>query len=1044
MPALPAGTVTFLFTDIEGSTRLQQQLRDGYADLIEEHHRLLREAIAAHAGIEVDTAGDGFFVAFARATDAIAAAIDAQRALSGRPWPGGVAVAVRMGLHTGQPNPSREKYIGLDVHRAARIAAVAHGGQVLCSQTTADLVERELPDGARLIDLGEHRLRDLDRPERLYQLCVPSLPAEYPPLRTVSERPNNLPLQLTSLIGRGREIEALATLLRGDSARLVTLTGPGGSGKTRLAIQVAVQLIDEFSDGAFFVSLADIGDAGLVAPAIAQTLDVREARSTALIDSLKTILRERALLLILDNFEQVLDAGPIVAELLGAAPSLRVIVTSRAPLHVRAEREFPVPSLALPDLRQAPDAANLSEYEAVSLFIDRARSVKPDFAVTDENLRDVAEICARLDGLPLAIELAAARCKLLPPSAMLARLAGESHGSPLQMLTGGARDLPARQRTLRETITWSYDLLTADEQALFRRLAVFAGGCTLEAIDGVVSDEHPSTGEPQRGSGRAAKAGNKSETQPSVLNLQSIDTFDLVASLVDKNLLRAVEATGAEARFGMLETVREFGVEILAASGELEAAKRAHAAHFLGLAEEADPQLRGPAPAIWFDRLEREHENLRAALRWLIEDHDGERALRLAVVLGWFWYVRGHLREARTLLGEVLGMFEVATASPLRAHVCWLAALCAWMLGDHGTSISLNAEALKIGRESNSAPDVAMSLGIRAVQAIDYGNYEAARGLLDEALAVSRAAEDRWVSSMTLYWLGIVALHHGDFGQARALEEEALAIRREIQARWAVGTSLERLAELTGQQGDYAASRAFAEESLEIARELGSRRGTARALWSLATAALADRDYGAARERFLESLAVWHGTGERAFVPRALEGIAALAASLGAARTALVLAAAAARAREELGIVPVPLEQAFAARWLEPVRQGLPRDLAEAALAEGRALPLEEAIELARLAAVANEPAGPAADTPAGGPGGLTARECELAGLISRGLSNREIAEALVLSERTVEAHVAHIRAKLSLSSRARIAVWAVEQGLATRPSSEPALRPQR
>ncbi len=489
MPQLPAGTITFRFTDIEGSTRLQQQLRDRYAEVIEEHHRLLREAFAAHAGREVDTAGDGFFVAFARATDAIAAAIQVQRSLAGHRWPRGATVSVRMGLHTGQPNAAGAKYIGLDGHRAARSASVAHGGQVLVSQTTADLVDRDLPRGVQLIDLGDHRLRDLDRAERLYQLTAPGLTIEFPPLRTVSEHPNNLPLQLTSLIGRDREIEALTALLRADGARLVTLTGSGGSGKTRLAIRLAAELIEDFADGAFFVSLADIGDAGLVAPAIAQTLDVREARRIALLDSLKAFLRERSLLLLLDNFEQVLDAGPPVAELLTACPGLRVVVTSRSALHVRGEREFPVPPLALPDLRHTPDPAALSESAAVTLFLDRARAVKPDFAVTDETLCQIAEICARLDGLPLAIELAAARCRLLPPAAMLARLAGSERASSLQVLTGGARDLPARQRTLRDTIAWSYGLLGADEQTLFRRLAVFTGGFTFDAAEAVASNE---------------------------------------------------------------------------------------------------------------------------------------------------------------------------------------------------------------------------------------------------------------------------------------------------------------------------------------------------------------------------------------------------------------------------------------------------------------------------------------------------------------------------------------------------------------------------
>ncbi len=496
MSQLPAGTVTLLFSDIEGSTRLLQRLADRYAEVLREHHRLLRLAFGAWDGIEVDNQGDSFFVAFPAAADAVVAAVTAQRALAGHPWPDGVSVRVRMGLHTGEPINIGERYIGVDVHRAARVGAAAHGGQVLLSRTTADLVARALPVGVALRDLGPHRLKDLEHPEHLYQLVVEGLPADFPPLRTLDSRPNNLPLAPTPFVGREREVAQVVALLRHADVRLLTLTGPGGTGKTRLGQRVAAELLDDFPDGVWFVDLAPITDPALVAATIARVLGVQEGADQPLVASLIEQLREKRLLLVLDNFEQVVGAALQVAEVLAACPGLKVLVTSRVALRLSREHEYPVPPLALPDPRRLPPLDRLSQYEAVRLFIERAQAVKPDFAVTNENAPAVAEICHRLDGLPLAIELAAARVKLLPPRALLARL-----GHRLQVLTGGARDLPARQQTLRGAIDWSYRLLAPEEQALFARLAVFVGGRTLEAAEAVCGGE----GRRARGEGRGAK-----------------------------------------------------------------------------------------------------------------------------------------------------------------------------------------------------------------------------------------------------------------------------------------------------------------------------------------------------------------------------------------------------------------------------------------------------------------------------------------------------------------------------------------------------------
>src|SRR6266566_400703 len=534
---LPAGTVTLLFTDIEGSTRLLQQLGDRYAFVLAECRCLLRAAFQKWNGHEVDTQGDAFFEAFARATDAVSAAVDAQRALNtANFWPEGVVVRVRMGLHTGEPLLVSEGYVGMDIHFAARIMSAGHGEQVLLSQATRNLVEHQLPDGASLRDMGEHRLKDLQSPVHLFQLVITGLPADFPPLKTLDAYPNNLPVQPTPLIGREKEVAIVGQLLRREDVRLVTLTGPGGTGKTRLALQVAAELSDLFTDGIYLVDLAPISDPALVIPTITQTLGIREVGGQPLVERLKDELQRKQMLLLLDNFEQVVSAAVQVADLLATCLQLKVIVTSRVVLHVQAEQEFFVPSLSLPDPKHVPDLAALSQYESVALFIRRAQSARPDFQVTNANAPAVAEICARLDGLPLAIELAAARMKLLSPEALLARL-----GQPLHVLTSGPRDVVARQQTLRNTIEWSYQLLDAQEQQLFRRLSAFVGGCTLEAIEALCTS-----------------LGGAVES-----------VLDTVASLADKSLLQRMEQqAGQEPRFSMLETIREYALERQAASGE--------------------------------------------------------------------------------------------------------------------------------------------------------------------------------------------------------------------------------------------------------------------------------------------------------------------------------------------------------------------------------------------------------------------------------------------------------------------------------------------
>ena len=578
---LPAGTVTLLFTDIEGSTCLLQQMGDKYAHLLADCRRLLRAAFQQWKGYEVDSQGDAFFVAFARASDAVSAAVTIQRALASHGWPEGVTVRVRMGLHTGEPQVSSEGYVGLDVHYAARIMKAGHGGQVLLSQTTRDLLEYDPPEGVSLRNLGEHRLKDVERPGHLFQLDIAGLPAGFPPLQTLDARLNNLPAQSMPLIDREQEMARICQLLRCADVRLLTLTGTGGVGKTRLGLEIAARLFDEFAEGVCLVPLATISDPDLVVPTIAQALEVREVGGWPLMERLKAYLHNQQLLLFLDNFEQVLMAAPLLSELLQGCPGLKLLVTSRAVLHVYGEHEFHVLPFPVPDLSHLPEGEALAQYAAIALFLQHAQAVKPGFQMTPANAHAIASICARLDGLPLAIELAAARVKLFSPQALLARLTHR-----LEVLTSGAQDVPARQQTLRNTLAWSYNLLDAGEQRLFRRLSVFAGGCTLEAVEAMYT----------------------------TLGDMAAPVLDGVASLIDKSLLQKVEQEDEELRLLMLETVREYGLACLAASGELEATRQAHALYYLALAEEAETKLEGLQQTVW---LEREHDNLRAAKQWL-------------------------------------------------------------------------------------------------------------------------------------------------------------------------------------------------------------------------------------------------------------------------------------------------------------------------------------------------------------------------------------------------------------------------------------------
>jgi predicted ATPase/class 3 adenylate cyclase len=897
-PNLPTGTVTFLFTDIEGSTRLQQRVGTAYAAVRDQHHHLLRAAIAAHGGVEVDTQGDAFFVAFPTAPAALAAACEVTRALAAAAWPKGGVVRVRMGLHTGAPLLTPAGYVGLDVVRAARIAAAGHGGQILLSEATRALVEDALPDGVTLRDLGAYRLKDLLRPERLTQLVLSGLPADFPPLKTLDAHPHNLPVEPTPLLGREESVATLCGLLRREDVRLVTLTGPGGVGKTRLSTQVAAEVVEDFPDGVWNVRLSRLTDPALVLPTIAQTLGLKEQGSQSIADLLRAHLADRRLLLLLDNFEQVVGAAPEVAGLLAASPGLTALATSRLPLRLRGEQEYALNPLSLPDLAHLPAADGLTQYAAVALFIERAQQTKPDFAVTAANAPAIAAICARLDGLPLAIELAAVRVRVLPPEALLARLSAQlsaRYSAQLQLLTGGARDLEARQQTMRAAIAWSEDLLPPAERVLFRRLTVFAGGCTLEAAEAVCAMPHG-----------AAPLG--------------LDVLDGLSTLAEQSLALQREE-GGEARFGMLHVIREYALERLASSDEAEALRRAHARYFLALAERAEPELTGPEAAPWLERLEREHDNLRAALGWVCERGEVEMGLRLVAALSRFWDMRGRLREGRAwveaLLALAAGMEagsgtadeSPAHAEGVRARALVAAGSLALWQGDYGAAETWMEQALARARVAGDQRSAARALSNLGILANIQGDPERAGACFTDSLALYRETGDRRgiassLNNLALNNLGDFAVFQGDLEPAAAAFAEALALWRQVGDRASVAVALLNLAWVARRRGAVAEAEALGREALALARELGDPRQCAETLESLADTA------GAAGQ--------W-------------------------ARAARLLGAAAAQ-REALGAPQLLQERTEVDQAADEARAALGEEAWLAAFAAGQALSLEQAI----------------------------------------------------------------------------------------------------
>jgi predicted ATPase/class 3 adenylate cyclase len=798
MTDLPTGTVTFLFTDIEGSTGLLQALGDRYAAVLDEHAAIVRRAVSDAGGVEVSTHGDAFFVVFGSPAGAVRAAVAAQQGFASHDWSPGPPVRVRMGIHTGDGILGGDDYVGIDVHRAARIADAGHGGQVILSDATRGLVQHALPAGASLRDLGVHRLRGISDPERLHQLVINGLASDFPAPRTLDATPNNLPLQLTSFVGREEQIAEVERLL--GQTRLLTLTGPGGSGKSRLALRVAAELLTRFPDGSCFVDLSPVTDPALVPAAVANALGVPEAAGRPILDGVKDHLRHRELLQVVDNFEQVAEAGPVIEELLTAAPKLRTMVTSRVVLALRGEQEYAVPPLHVPDPQRLPAGLSaLGAVEAVRLFTERALAASPRFVLTEQNAPVVAEITARLDGLPLAIELAATRTKVLTPEQILSRLKRR-----LALLSSGSRSLPERQRTLRAAIAWSYDLLDPVERRLFARLSAFNGGWTFESAEAVCD--------------------------PEALGL---DILDGLTSLVDKSLIRRTEPPGRPSRFSMLETIREYGHEQLEAGSDHELVLRRHAEHFLRFAVEVEPLLTAEDQGEWLDRCEDEHANIRAALRWAIDRGEAGLAQAAAGALWRFWQQRGHLAEGRQWLEETLAMPSGQAPTAARAKALAGAGGIAWW-SDQGAARGFYDEALAIERELGDPARLAEALYNEAFAVGAEHDLESAARLLDESLELFRQVGDEPGVARVLTVLVVPDAMAGAWDRVIARIEEVAAIWRRLGDRLNLAFGLIWLAFAYGRAGRREDARSTALEALELFRGADNATGVALAFLDLA------------------------------------------------------------------------------------------------------------------------------------------------------------------------------------------------------------------
>ncbi|MGZ9166125.1 MAG: adenylate/guanylate cyclase domain-containing protein [Anaerolineales bacterium] len=918
MANLPSGTVTFLFTDIEGSTHLWENHAEIMKSALAEHDAILRQAIESNHGHIIKTTGDGAHAVFSTAIDAVNAALSAQHNLDS--LISNLQIKVRMGLHTGEAELRAGDYYGQALNRAARIMSLAHGRQTLLSGITAEIVRDHLPPDLFLLDLGEHRLKDLIRPERIFQLNAQGLPKDFPPLNTIDTIPNNLPVQLTSFIGREQELADAKQKLfpspsqrgQGEGARLLTLIGPGGTGKTRLSLKLAADLLSSFKDGAWLVELAPLADPSLVLQSIASAFGVREQPGMPLYELVMDYLRDKHLLLVLDNCEHLIETcAQLADQFLHNSPNLRIVASSREALGINGETVYRVPSLSLPDQSKVTCDA-LAGYESIQLFVERAFATNPKFDLTDKNASSVAQICHRLDGIPLAIELAAARVTVFSAEQIASRL-----DDRFRLLTGGSRTALPRQQTLRALIDWSYDILSDDERAMLRRLSVFAGGWTFEAAEAICSH---------------------------------LNVLDLLTQLINKSLVVVEE--GRDTRYRLLETIRQYARDKLLESGEGEELRNKHLGYFLELAETAEPELQSFEALPWAAKLNAEHDNIRAALEWGLAK-DLEASLRMAGALPYFWGTQGYSAEGRRWAMDVLEKSHPGQdhamgdrQSIIRANALVALSILATDLGDNEAVCSAAAESVVLARRSGDQRILSLGLANLASGKVNLGAADEAYTLAQEALAIARAQGDNAALAFSLVTMGMVtAIAKQDFKSALAYSEEALVLSEKGGYRWGSAMTIFGLGFMARSLGDYDQARSRFRACLPIFLELGDKHRLNMIQSELAHIEREEGHYRQTIPMYQETILEWQRLGHRAAIAHQLECFAFIAKAQEQAERAACLFGAAEALREKINIAMTPQERIEYDHEIADLRAGMDEHLFDSAWAKGRAMTMDQAIE---------------------------------------------------------------------------------------------------
>lgn len=989
-----SGTVTFLFTDIESSTKLLHRLGENYEKVLSEHNSILRSVIKKFGGKEQDNSGDGFFISFNKAKAAVEAAIEIQKRLESHKWTGEVQVNVRMGIHTGEPNVSESGYIGIDVHLASRIGAAGHGKQILISETTKTLIENDLPEEISIKDLGKFCLKDFDKPETIYQIEIKGFQNEFPQLKTPAFKKSNIPFHLANLIGREKELEDVRKILLSGDKRIVTLTGPGGTGKTSLAYKISESLLGDFKDGVYVVLLASISDATLVSSAIARALGINETPSTPVMECLKDFLSSKKMLLVLDNYEQIVSSANILSELLDYCPDIKILVTSRIVLQIKNETEYFVPPLALPGSNYGKSISSLSQYPAVKLFIERAKAVKHDFTITEENAQAIAEICVRLDGLPLAIELASARIKLFTPQMILSRL-----GSKFDILKSKSRSLPERHQTLKQAISWSYDLLPDEEKKIFRWMSVFSGGSVIESIESIFGS----------------------------MEKLEIDIHDGVEALINKSLLRRSDEDDADAepRFYMLETIREFSMECLEDDEKLILMKH-YVNYFLKLAEDAEPNLSKKGMEYWFNKLDYERHNFRNSLQWSFEQKDSSSALKLVGALLRYKIVRGNLVEGLNDILKAIKMPQENTITLYRAKALNAAGTIvheisdyksslklleesleiykkledesgiasvlnniAWVnihLGNIYTAIKLSEEALELNTRLNNDLGVAVaknnfawlafrqgdfekaivfngesekmrikpgdSRGVAFAQVntawceIMTGKFDEAAALIDKALLIIEELKDRQLSAWAC---NIKAnLHHsmGNYDTAEDYLNNSIIVMKEIGNKWVIFQEMSWLGHIKMDKGDLVKAKKLIGESVELFRQNGSKWGTASSLVLLGQLYIKENNPVRAKELYSESLLLNIETGNKHLLMQCFDGMAEIAVLENDPEKAAILYGVSDEIKKITKYCCTKCESERRDKNLKLLNEKLQQETVTELFNEGRGMNVEEAVRL--------------------------------------------------------------------------------------------------